>query len=181
MPSESALKARDEARVCLGQIVAPHGVRGQVKIKTFTSDPANLVAYGATTDEGGGRRFEITLAGRTKGGVIARLAGIEDRDAAAALKGTRLYVARAALPDPDPDEYYHADLIGLAVELDDGRVLGRVKAVQDLGAGDLLEVALPGGGTVMAPFTKEVVPVVDLEAGRLVLRPLPGLLDEVEP
>lgn len=113
--------------------------------------------------------------------MIARLAGVEDRDAAAALRGTRLYVARAALPEPRDDEFYYADLIGLSVELGDGRVLGRVKTVQDLGAGDLLEVALPDGRTVMAPFTKEGVPVVDLKAGRLVLEPLPGLFDEVEP
>jgi len=181
MASESAARERGEARVCLGEITAPHGVRGEVKIKTFTSDPANLVAYGPPTDQEGGRSFQITLTGRAKGGVIARLAGIGDREAAAALRGTRLYVARAALPAPLEDEFYHSDLIGLSVELGDGRVLGRVKAVQDLGAGDLLEVALPDGRTVMAPFTKEVVPVVDLEAGRLVLEPVPGLLDEVEP
>ena len=166
------------ARVCLGVIAAAHGVRGHVKIKTFTADPESVADYGPVGDEPGRRQFALVLTGRTKGGVIAKLDGIEDRDAAEALKGTRLYVDRAALPEPDRDEFYHADLIGLHVELEDGTALGRVEAVHDLGAGELLEVALVNRRSVMVPFTREVVPEVDLEGGRLVLKPPPGVLEE---
>ncbi len=103
------------ARVCLGAIAGAHGVRGLVKIKSFTQDPANLTAYGPLADESGRRRFEIAVTGRAKGLLVARIAGVEDRDAAQALRGVRLYVARAALPEPEEaEEFYQADLIGLA-------------------------------------------------------------------
>ena len=177
MPSQSGATARSAPRVCLGVIVAAHGVRGHVKIKTFTVDPTGVVAYGPASDQSGSLKFELTITGRAKAGVIAKVEGIEDRDAAEALKGTRLYVDRAALPEPEAEEYYHSDLIGLAVELKGGAVLGQVKAILDSGAGDLLEVALPRRRTVMVPFTKEVVPEVDLEGGRLVVNPPPGLLE----
>jgi 16S rRNA processing protein RimM len=165
-------------RVCLGVIVGAHGVRGAVKIKTFTADPAAVAAYGPVADEAGARSFELSLAGPTKGGVIARIAGVDDRDAALALKGTKLFVDRIVLPEPQEDEFYHADLIGLAVELADGGVVGRIKAVHDFGAGDLLEIALPGGGTAMLPFTRETVPEVDIAGGRVVAEALP---EEPEP
>ncbi len=181
MTSPNQAAQRDAARVCLGVIVAAHGVGGRVKIKTFTADPAAVAAYGPATDESGGRAFALSVSGRTKGGVIAEIEGIDDRDAAEALKGTELYVARAALPEPEEDEYYHSDLIGLDVELERGGHLGRVKAIHDMGAGDILEVALSGRQTVLVPFTKEVVPEVDLDSGRLVVRPFPGLLEEASP
>ncbi len=180
MSSCRSAKAPEAARVCLGVIASAHGVRGQVKSKTFTADPAAVADYGPVVDDSGRRRFALALIGRVKGGVIAKLDGIEDRDTAQALKGTMLYVDRAALPKPERDEFYHADLIGLGVELEDGTTLGQVKAVHELGAGDLLEVALPGRRSVMVPFNKEVVPEVDLDGGRLVLKPPPGLLEEAE-
>lgn len=166
--------AREQAgeRVCLGVIVAAHGVRGQVRIKPFTEAPEDVAAYGTVEDEAGARRFEIEVAGRAKGTVIARIEGVEDRTAAERLRGTRLYVDRAALPAIEEDEtYYHADLIGLAVEDRAGRPLGRVVAVNDFGAGDVLELEDPEGAPLVLPFTRQVVPVVDLEGGRLVAEP----------
>ena len=159
-------------RICLGVITGAHGVRGLLRIKSFTAAPADIAAYGPLEDEAGTRRFEVTVKGETKGLVLAALAGVEDRDAAEALKGTRLYIERAALPPlEDEEEYYHADLIGLMAETRDGQGLGRVVAVHNFGAGDLLEIAPDEGPTLMLPFTKAAVPRVDLTAGRLVAEP----------
>jgi 16S rRNA processing protein RimM len=158
-------------RVCLGVIVAAHGVRGQVKVKCFTAEPEGVAAYGELSDQTGMRRFRLRIVGRTKGGVVAQIEGVADRDAAEALKGTELHVARGALPEPEADEYYHADLIGLAVELGDGTPFGRVVALHDFGAGAMLEVATGTTGAVLMPFTREVVPLVDIAGGRLVIVP----------
>jgi 16S rRNA processing protein RimM len=158
-------------RVCLGVIVAAHGIQGQVKVKCFTAEPRSLVAYGDLTDAAGLRSFRLKIVGESKGGVVAKLEGVADRNGAEALKGTELYVARAALPEPAEEEYYHADLIGLRAELADGTRLGRIVAVHDFGAGDLLEVAREGRATVMLPFTLAAVPVVDVAGGRLVVEP----------
>ena len=166
--------------VLVGVVAGAHGVRGAVRVRSFTERPADLAAYGPLTDEGGRRRIALTVAGPApgaKGGLIARIAGVEDRAAAAALRGLRLYVPRAALPEPAPDEYYRTDLIGLAVELPDGSPFGRVAAVHDFGAGDVLEIERPAGGALSVPFTKAVVPVVDPASGRIVLDPPPGLLE----
>ncbi len=164
------------ARVCLGAIAGAHGVRGLVKIKSFTQDPANLTAYGPLTDESGQRRFEIAVSGQAKGVLLARIEGVEDRDAAQALRGVRLYVARAVLPEPEAEEFYLADLIGLAVEDPDGRPLGKVAAVENYGAGDFLEIQPPEGAPLLVPFTKAAVPLVDLEGGRVVV----DLPEEIE-
>ena len=158
-------------RVCLGVIAGAHGVRGQVRIKSFTEDPADLTAYGPLGDEAGTRRFEVTLTGRAKGVLVARVAGVSDREGAEALRGTRLYVARAALPEPEEETYYHADLIGLAVEDRNGRPLGKVSAVLNFGAGDVIEIARPEAASLMVPFTRTAVPVVDVAGGRLVVDP----------
>jgi 16S rRNA processing protein RimM len=160
------------ARVCLGAIAGAHGVRGLVKIKSFTEDPANLTAYGPLGDEAGGRRFEIAVTGAAKGLLLARIAGVADREAAQALRGVRLYVDRAALPEPEEAEaFYHADLIGLAVEDPQGQPLGKVAAVENYGAGDYLEIARPEGEPLLIPFTQAAVPRVDLNAGRIVVAP----------
>ncbi|MBV9521393.1 MAG: 16S rRNA processing protein RimM [Alphaproteobacteria bacterium] len=165
------------ARICLGAITGAQGVRGAVRIKPFTARPEDVAAYGPVEDEAGRRSWNIRLIGKAKGVVIGRIPGIEDRDAAAALKGVRLYVDRAALPPPAEEEYYHADLLGLAVVLSDGTMLGRVRAVHEYGAGDCIEVTPEAGAAIMVPFTKAAVPTVDLAAGRLVVEPPPGLLD----
>lgn len=165
-----------ERRVCLGAIAGAHGVRGLVKIKSFTEVPEDLAAYGPLTDADGERRFEIRLTGgRTRDLLLGEIAGIADRDRAEALRGQRLYVERAALPEPEPETFYHADLVGLRAEDRSGRVLGRVAAVDNFGAGDILEIVpdeeSKGSAPLMLPFTRAAVPEVDLEAGRLVVEP----------
>jgi len=174
------MAASDPARVCVGLITGAHGVRGLVKVKPFTDDPAAVAAYGPLTDQSGRRRFALELLSFGKGQWLARVDGVSDRTAAEALRGTRLYVDRQALPEPDEDEFYHADLIGLRAELTDGATLGRVRAVHDFGAGDVVEIDRPGGGSVMVPFTRAVVPIVDIAGGRIVVDPPVGLLDEPE-
>lgn len=158
-------------RVCVGVVVGAHGVRGSLRVKPFTEDPAAVAAYGSVEDEAGERRFRLKVTGLAKGVVTVTAHGVADRDAAEALKGTRLYVARSRLPAPEEDEFYYSDLVGLAAELADGTALGTVKGVFDFGAGDVIELALADGRTEMLPFTRVVVPVVDVAAGRLVVVP----------
>jgi 16S rRNA processing protein RimM len=165
-------------RVCVGVVTGAHGVRGAVRVKSFTGQPEAVAAYGPLEDERGERQFDLRIVGSAKGVLIGWLSGVEDRDRAETLRGLRLYLPRAALPPPGDEEYYHADLIGLDAVLVDGVPVGRVRAVHDFGAGDTLEIDRPQGQPVMVPFTRAVVPVVDLEAGRLVIDPPPGLLDE---
>jgi 16S rRNA processing protein RimM len=165
-------------QVCVGIVTGPQGVGGAVRIKSFTARPEDIAAYGPLGDETGRRHLELRLLGTAKGVLIARLSGVEDRDRAEALRGMRLYLPRAALPPPDADEYYHADLIGLAAVLGDGTPLGHVRAVHDFGAGDTLEIERPRAPPAMVPFTRAVVPIVDIAAGRLVVDPPPGLLDD---
>jgi len=164
-----------EARICLGKIVGVHGVRGLVRIKSFTERPEDLVAYGPLGDKAGTRVFEVALKGRAKGVLLAAVGGIVDRDQARALQGTELYVARGALPAlaEEEDEFYQADLIGLAAEDTEGRPFGRVRAVHNFGAGDMIELAGKGvpGGSLMLPFSRAAVPTVDLAGGRLVVDP----------
>ena len=166
-----------EKRVCVGAVGAAHGVRGAVRIKSFTADPEDIARYGPLEDETGERHFTLRITGAAKGVLIAQLSGVADRNRAEALRDLRLYLPRAALPPPQDDEYYHADLIGLDAVLSDGTPLGQVRAVHDFGAGDTLEIARPEGPPVVVPFTKAIVPEIDLAAGRLVLDPPPGLLD----
>jgi 16S rRNA processing protein RimM len=163
-------------RVCLAAVAGAHGVRGLVKLKTFTEKPEDALAYGPLEDEAGARRFEIALKGSAGGKsgdlLLVKIAGIEDREAAEALRGIRLYVARDALPEIDEEEtYYHADLVGLSVVDRDGTARGRVTAVQNYGAGDLLEIQPKSGGSFLLPFTLAAVPEVDLAAGRIVIAP----------
>lgn len=154
--------------VCLGAFAAPHGVRGLVKVKSFTEVPEDLAAYGPLSDETGQRRFEIEVLGRSGGLVLVRVQGVGDRDRAAALRGTKLFVPRDALPPPEEDEaYYHADLIGLVAVTEEGVVIGAVKAVQNHGAGDLLVIRGAEGREIDLPFTKAAVPSLDLGAGRM--------------
>lgn len=165
-----------ENRVCLAVVAGAHGVRGLVKLKSFTADPLDVGAYGALSDDTGQRLFEVTVKGMVKNAVLVSIKGIGDRDQAQALQGTRLFVSRDALPEPeDEEEFYNTDLIGLRVEDSSGSLLGTVKAMHNFGGGDLLEV-LPGeeAGRVkswLLPFTKQVVPVIDLAGGRVVVEP----------
>jgi len=146
-------------------------VRGEVKLKSFTADPRAIAKYGAVEDESGTRSFTVKLRGEVRGLLIARLSGVEDRNAADALKGLRLYVGRDRLPKPKKGEWYAADLVGLRVERRDGSAMGRVKSVPNFGAGDLVEVERENGQTVFLPFTRKVVPEVDIDGERIVVEP----------
>jgi 16S rRNA processing protein RimM len=158
-------------RILVGAIAGAHGVRGEVRIKSFTANPCAIGRYGPVEDETGARSFKLTVRGETKGLVIARLDGVADRDQAEALKGLRLYVPRAKLPRPKRGEWYVADLIGLAAQDEGGTPLGRVKSVQNFGAGDVIELERADGTTEFLPFTRAVVPEVDIEGGKVVIAP----------
>jgi len=164
------------ARVCLGQIGAAHGVRGEVRLRSFTADPAAIADYGPLETEDG-RVFEIETLRQAKDHFVARLSGIRDRDAASALANTKLYVPRERLPETaEADEFYHADLVGLAVVDPAGKTLGTVVAIHNFGAGDLIEVRTEtGGNTEMVPFDTTHVPAVDVAAGKLIVDPSAGL------
>ncbi len=168
-------------RVCLGEIAGAHGVKGVVRVRSFTAEPAAIAAYGTLSDASGERKFELKMTGMSKSHVLAEITGVADRSAAVALKGTRLYVPRTRLPAAAAAEYYHGELIGLIAELAHGARLGPVIAVDDFGAGTVLEIAREGGESVLVPFTRAVVPEVDVARGRLVIDPPPGLLEPVEP
>ena len=157
-------------RILLGHISTAHGIRGEVVVKSLTEDPADIAAYGPLSDEDGGRTFEIEVVRVTKKGVIARLKGVTDRNAAEALRGTKLFVDREKLPKPDVDEIYHADIIGLTACRGDGSEVGEIVAVQNFGAGDLLEIRLAGKRrTEFVPFNETFVPELDIAAGRVVV------------
>jgi 16S rRNA processing protein RimM len=171
----------DRTRVVLGRISGAHGIRGEVRIKPFTERPEDIGSYGPVTARPGGRELRLKIVRLVKGGVIARIEGVADRTAAEGLKGLELEVERTALPEAAEDEFYHADLIGMAVEDKDGRTLGTVTAVQNYGGGDILEIAPETGGpAVLMNFTREAVPVVDLAKGRLVADPPAGVFDDGE-
>lgn len=158
-------------RICVAQIGAPHGVRGEVRIWPFTADPLSVGRYGPLESEDGAKRFEIETLRAARDHLVARLKGINDRDAAARLTKTKLFVARERLPATvDDDEFYHADLIGLAVVDTDGNTLGSIAAIHNFGAGDLIDVKpTQGGTTVLLPFTEATVPVVDIAGRRIVV------------
>ncbi len=169
--------------LCLGVIGAAHGVRGAMKVKTFTQTPQDLAAYGPLTDEKGERAFIVSSCQAAKGGARITIKGVNDRNAAEALKNTRLYVARDRLPElVEADDFYHSDLIGLDVQDADDKVLGKIIACHNFGAGDLIEVQFlkaQGGGNAFFPFTKAVVPHVDIAKGYVTL--LPPKEDEARP
>jgi 16S rRNA processing protein RimM len=156
-------------RVCVAQIGAPHGVRGEVRLWTFTADPMAITKYGPLETEDGKRSFEIGTVRPAKDHLVARLRGIEDRDAAERLTNTKLFVPRERLPEAEEGEFYHADLIGLRVEDEDGNEIGAVIAVHNFGAGDIVEIQPLNGGAMMLPFTETAVPEVDIGGGRLVV------------
>jgi len=162
-------------RVCVAQIGAAHGVRGEVRLWTYTQDPLAVLAYGPLESEDGKRTVEITHVRPAKTHLVARIAGISDRDAAETLRNTKLYVARDKLPPVEDDEtFYHADLIGLAAVTEGGAALGTVTAVHNFGAGDIIEITAPGDGeSLLIPFTQDAVPAIDIKAGRLVVIPPP--------
>lgn len=160
-----------DRRVCVGVIAGAHGVRGEVRVKSFTAAPEAVADYGPVTDANGRRRFELEVKGTSRGVVLARIRGVEDRSAAEALRGVELYVDRESLPSPEEDEYYHADLVGLRVRDRSGAERGTVRAVHNFGAGDMIEVVRPGAMPEVLPFTRAVVQTVDLDGGVIVIDP----------
>jgi len=159
-----------DARICLGQIGAPHGVRGEVRLRSFTANPDAITSYGPLETEDG-HVVKIESLRRVKDHFVAQLAGVSDRDGAERLTNVKLYVLRERLPAPDhADEFYHADLIGLATVDRDGNNLGTVVAIHNFGAGDLIEIKPVNGGTTkILRFDEATVPLVDLASGRLVV------------
>jgi len=158
--------------VLLGRFGAPHGVRGEIRLQSFTADPQSIANYSPLTDESGARRFGIqAVRPQGKDMLVVRIEGVGDRMAAGALTGVELYVAREFLPQPEEDEFYLSDLEGLRAETAEGVVLGRVVAVHNFGAGDILEIAPPEGESLLFPFTKSVAPIVDVAGGRIVVAP----------
>jgi 16S rRNA processing protein RimM len=168
------------AQICVARIGAPHGVRGAVKLWTFTEDPFAVLDYGPLVTKDGARTVEVVDAREAKGHLVATLKGVASREDAERLTGVELYVSRDKLPEPDDDEYYHADLIGLAAVDAAGAPIGRVIAIHNFGAGDIIEIAPPDGPTLLLPFTNAVVPSVDLKAGRVVIE-MPGEIEGDDP
>ena len=162
----------------VGQIGSAHGLRGELRLKALTGDPMAIADYGPLESEDGGRTFEIVSLRPGKGVLIARFKGVDDRNAAEALCNLSLYVPRERLGPAGDGEFFHADLIGLATVGVDGSALGSVVAVQNFGAGDLLEIAPAAGGpSVLLPFTNSAVPVVDIAGGRIVIDPPEGIFE----
>ncbi len=155
----------------VAQVGGAHGVRGELKITTYTADPMAVAEYKTLMRQDGSPGLVIVSARPSKGGVVARVKGCDDRNDAEALRGLKLYIARDVLPEPEEDEFYLADLIGLAVETAAGEPLGKVKDVRDFGAGDLLEIQPRAGQTWWLPFTREAVPDVRLAEGKVIAAP----------
>src|ERR1700733_10247386 len=175
-PSRRKRSVTVPAQICVARIGAAHGVRGAVKLWTFTEDPFAVKHYGPLSTKDGARQFEVMEAREAKGHLVATLKGVATRDEAERLNGVELYVAREKLPATQEDEYYHTDLIGLAAVTTADEPLGRVIAIHNFGAGDIIEIAPPSGTTLLLPFTNAVVPTVDLAGGRVVI----ALPDEIE-
>lgn len=164
-------------RICVGAIAGSFGVKGEVRLKSFCSTPEDIASYGPLFSEDGSRSFRVTLTRPVSGGLGARLSGIATKEQADAMKGTNLYVDREKLPNPGDDEFYHADLIGLAAHDTGGKLIGTLRAIHNHGAGDLLEILGPGmKSALLIPFTREAVPTIDIQAGRIIVD-LPEGLD----
>lgn len=164
----------------LAVIGAPHGVKGEVRLKSFTADPLAIRSY-APLQLADGRVMTLTAARKQGDMLVVRFAGIDSREAAQLLTNAKLFAPRTALPEPGEDEFYHADLIGLDVFGEDGTVIGRVAALHDFGAGDIVEIRLPNGRSVDVPFTRAAVPVIDVAGGRIgVDRAAAGLLPDAD-
>ena len=167
----------------MGVVIGAKGVRGEVRIKSFTANPRDVGAYGPVIlrkgDLGEGTAAELKVTGVANGDVVVgQLAGVADRNAAEALKGVQLFIARERLPKAEEGSYYHADLIGLVAKVTTGETRGKVSAVFNFGAGDVLEITRPDGETEMIPFSAAAIAAVDMAAGTVTVNPLPGLFDD---
>ena len=165
-------------KVCLGAIVGVHGIRGEVKVKSFSDDENHLTRYGALSNEAGDKTFELKIVGHSKELLRVKIKGVDDRNTAETLIGTGLYVARDVLPSLEDEEYYHTDLIGLEARLQNGDVIGVVNAIYNFGAGDLIELKLGDGQLEMLPFTKQFVPVIDVKNKFIIVEMMNFAADE---
>jgi 16S rRNA processing protein RimM len=159
--------------IALGRFGAPQGVRGEIRVKSYTGEPSAIAGYGALTDAAGARRFVVAVVRALRDDMlVVRVEGVATRDDAATLNGVELYARRSQLPPPAADEFYHTDLVGLEAVTPEGRALGWVTALHNHGAGDILEIAPPDGGEArLLPFTRAVVVEVDFSGGRIVIEP----------
>lgn len=164
-----------DKRVCVARIGAAHGVRGDIALWSFTEDPLAVTTYGPLQSKDSRRTLDIASARAAKDKLIVHFKSVDTREAAEALNGIELYVSRDKLPAPEEDEFYHADLIGLAAVTDANAPFGTVTAIHNFGAGDIIEISV-SAGSLMLPFTKAVVPVIDIAGGRVVVIPP----DEIE-
>lgn len=170
-----------DRRICIAKFGAAHGVRGEIRLWPFTEHPLSVADYGPLETQDGKRQFEIAAARAAKDHLVVRIKGIDTRNDAEKLNGLELYVAREKLPATEDDEFYHADLIGLAAVTEQDAPLGRIVAVHNFGAGDIIEIATENGGeTMLLPFTNAVVPTIDLANSRAVVV-LPDEVDGDEP
>jgi 16S rRNA processing protein RimM len=170
---------KQQSRVLLGEIAGVHGIRGDVLVRSYTAEPDAIVSYGPLTDAAGTRRFVIAIVRVTDKGIVGHVKGVDDRTAAEALRGTKLFVERALLPMAKGSEFYHADLIGLKAVAADGTPLGKIVSVQNFGAGDLLELEpATGAPTDLIPFQHQWVPAVDLDAGTVTINRPPESSDD---
>lgn len=158
-----------DTRICVARIGAAHGVRGEVKLWPFTEDPMAVIDYGPMSSKDGARQFEVVRARIAKDHLVAALKGITTREDAERVNGIELYIPREKLPPTEAGEYYHADLIGLRAIDQAGDAIGKVLAIHNFGAGDIIEIAPPQGPTLLLPFTDAVVPTVDLTEGHVVI------------
>ncbi len=165
----------DDTKICVGAIAGAFGVQGEVRLKSFCATPEDIAKYTPLYDEQG-QNYTISKLRPIKAGLAARIQEIPSREAAEALRSTRLYADRARFPELEEDEYYQSDLIGMAVMDGHGEAIGKVKSIQNFGAGDLLEIHYKGK-TALIPFTRAVVPTVDLSARKIIIDPPEGLLE----
>lgn len=165
----------------VGVIGAARGLKGDLRVKSYTADPRAIGSYGPLTNASGSEVFKVKVIGEQKGVLLVRIKGVEDRNGADAMKGQTLYIERDRLPKPDEDEFYFMDLVGLDAELGDGSPFGQVVDADDYGGGPFLEVASRDHGRVLIPFTKACVPNVNITGKKVVIDPPPGLLEPGEP
>ncbi len=160
----------EKNKVCLGAIVGVHGIRGEVKIKCFCDEEKHLTAYGALSNEQGDKTLDIKIVGHSKDLLRAKIKGVEDRNTAETFVGTGLYIERDKLPKLEDEEFYHTDLIGLEVRNLEREAVGRVNALYNFGAGDILEVKTNEGALEMLPFNKDFVPTINIKDGYIIIK-----------
>ncbi len=164
--------------LCLGVIVGPHGIKGVVRVKSYTEIGESIADYGPLHDKEG-NSFDLKLIGQSKGMVLVSIRGVATRTQAEALKGTELFIPRNRLPNTGEDEFYYADLIGLIVYERHGQKVGVVVAMHNFGAGDIVEIAMDGlENTILIPFNNDTVPDIDLITQKMIVEIPAGLLGD---